>query len=266
MLGASLIINTLIMKKFILIILTGILFVLIEPAIAQKGYEFPDSVKYKKNVIRWNLTPFLLWDKRNINIGYERVLSPYRSFSVNAGYFVLPSMVSGLFDSLNIERSGQKWGFSVSGDYRFYFKKRNRRMAPDGLYWGVYGSYHHYQFENTITVFDSETVDGTLSFGANTNIFSGGVELGYQFIIKERLSIDLVFMGPSLSMYTAKLKLGGDLTVDEESEYLQAIYDILKNKYPGFEQLVQDRELTVDGANFSMGFGLRYLIQIGYRF
>ena len=255
------------MKKIILFILTGILLVSMEPVIAQKGAEFPDdSVKYKKNVIRWNITPFLIWDKRNINIGYERVVKPYRSFSVNAGYFVLPSLVEGLFDSLNIDRSGQKWGFSVSGDYRFYFKKRNKRMAPDGLYWGVYGSYHHYQFENAITVLDSDVADGTLTLGANVNIIAAGVELGYQFIIKERLSIDLVFMGPSLSMYANKFVLGGNLEVDEEDEYLQAVYDILKNSIPGFEQLTQDRELSTNGANFSMGFGMRYLIQIGYRF
>jgi len=255
------------MKKIILVILTGILLVSIKSVNAQKGYEFPnDSVKYKKNVIRWNLTPFLIWDKRNINIGYERAVKPYRSFSVNVGYFVLPSLVEGLFDSLNIEKSGQKWGFSVSGDYRFYFKNRNKQMAPDGLYWGVYGSYHHYEFENSITVLDSDIAAGTLTLGANTNIFAGGVELGYQFIIKERLSIDLVFMGPSLSMYTGQFVLGGDLDVDEEDEYLQAVYDILKNSVPGFEQLVQDRELSTGDANFSMGFGLRYLIQIGYRF
>ena len=50
------------MKNLLLIILTGILLVSMEPVIAQKGSEFPDdSVKYKKNVIRWNLTPFLIW-------------------------------------------------------------------------------------------------------------------------------------------------------------------------------------------------------------
>lgn len=246
--------------------LSGFLFMIAEPVVAQKGYEFPDSVEYKKNVIRWNLTPFLIWDSRNINIGYERVLKPYRSFSINAGYFVLPSLIEGLYDSLNIERSGQKWGFSVSGDYRYYFKKRNKRMAPDGLYWGIFGSFHHYQFENKITVLESDVVDGSLTLGGNINILSGGVELGYQFIIKERLSIDLVFMGPSLSMYANKFKLGGNIDVNEQNEYLQAVYDILKAKIPGFEQLVQDKEITTGGANLSMGFGLRYLIQIGYRF
>ena len=131
---------------------------------------------------------------------------------------------------------------------------------------GVYGSYQHYQFENTVNVFEGDVASGNLTLGAKLNIVSAGVELGYQFIIKERLSIDLVFMGPSLSMYTKAFTLSGDLDVDEENEYLQAIYDILKARIPGLEQLVQDGSLTTNGANMSLGFGLRYLIQIGYRF
>ena len=98
---------------------------------------------------------------------------------------MLPSLVHGLYDSLNIQRSGQKWGFSVSGDYRFYFKKRNKNMAPDGLYWGAYAAYQYYTFENTIQVFEGPAASGELTLGAKLNIFSAGVELGYQFIIKK---------------------------------------------------------------------------------
>jgi len=254
------------MKKLIFPLLVGFILCACQPLFAQKGYSFPDTVKYKKNVIRWNLTPFILWSKKDINLGYERVLSPYRSFSVNAGYFELPSLVQGVYDSLNIERSGNKGGLSISGDYRFYFKKRNKNRAPDGLYWGVYGSYHYYQFENSVQVLNGPTISGDFTFGSNINILSGGVELGYQFIIKERLSIDFVFIGPSVSVYTAKFTLSGDLDFDEENEYLQAIYDILKNTIPGFEQMVQDSELITKGANMRMGLGMRYLVQIGYRF
>lgn len=254
------------MKKLALVLMTLLLAGIFGQITAQKEFQFPDSVKYRKNVIRWNLTPMLLWSNKNVNISYERVLKPYRSFSVNAGYFELPSLTKGLLDSLNIQRSQKKWGLSVSGDYRFYFHKRNRRMAPDGLYWGVYGSYHHYQFQNDIVVLNSPEIEGVLNFGAKLNIFSGGVELGYQFIIRERLSIDLVFMGPSLSVYSTNMTLGGDIDYDKESEYLQAIYDILSSTIPGFNQLVKDQTVSSSGTNFSMGFGLRYLIQIGYRF
>ncbi len=53
---------------------------------------------------------------------------------------------------------------------------------------------------------------------------------------------------------------------DPDDEYLQAIYDVLKNIIPGFDNLIQDGEVTSSGANLSMGFGLRYVVQIGYRF
>jgi len=189
------------MKKIILLLTFGFIICLIQPSLGQKGYEFPDSVDYKKNVIKWNLTPFLIFSKKNINIGYERVISPYRSISINAGYFELPQFTKTLFDSLEIKNSTDRSGFSVSGDYRFYFKKRNRKMAPDGLYWGVYGSYYHTQFKNDIVILNNPSIQGDLLFGAKLNIVNVGVELGYQFIIKERLSIDLIFMGASMSMY-----------------------------------------------------------------
>lgn len=237
------------------------------PAQAQKGYAFPDSVKYRKNVIKWNLTPFLLWSYKNINLGYERVLSPYRSVSVNAGYFELPKLFAGLADSLDIQASNSKAGISVSADYRFYFKKLNKKLAPEGLYWGVYASYYHYQFENAVRVIDNPSFQGDLQFGAKSNVVNAGVELGYQFVVwKERMTIDLIFMGPSLSMYANKLTLSGDIDYDQEDEYLNAIYDILAASIPGFEQLTNEGELTTSGTNVSMGYGMRYMIQIGFRF
>lgn len=226
------------------------------------AFILPDD--YKKNVIKWNVTPFLIWGTRNINLSYERVLSPNRSFSINAGYFELPS--TGLFDSISISNTRKKGGFTLSGDYRFYFKNRNKNFAPDGLYWGVYGSYHHYQFRNDLEVINSPNVQGMLELNGKLNIVSLGVELGYQFVIKERFTIDLIFMGPSLSMYNTNMTLDGNLTVDGQEDYLKAIYDILVAKYPGMKELIRDRKFDGKGAKTSMGFGLRYMIQLGYRF
>jgi hypothetical protein len=255
------------MKKMLPLLLLVLSFSFAHPADAQKGYSFPDSVKYKKNIIRWNLTPFVLWSKKNINLGYERVVSPYQSFSVNAGYFELPQFSKNLLDSLEIKNSTDRKGWTIAADYRFYFKKRNKHMAPDGLYWGLYASYHHSQFNNKIILLNQDPSVNAL-FGAKVNILAAGVELGYQFIIKEKFSIDLIFMGPSVSMYNFNMSLGaeGNIEVDPDDEYLQAIYDILKSAVPGFENLIQEGEVTTSGSNVTMGFGLRYMIQIGYRF
>jgi hypothetical protein len=219
---------------------------------------------YKRNTIKWNMTPFLIWDYSNINFSYERILSPYKSFSVNAGYFTLPS--TGIYDSLNISSENKKLGFTFSGDYRWYFKKRNKNFAPDGLYWGTYGSFHYYEFTNDITVINSDLAQGSVTLNGRLNIISAGVELGYQFAVGKRWTFDLVFMGPSLSLYSGKFTLGGNLTVDEESEYLQAIYDIFVGKFPGLKTLITEGNFSPGGTATSIGYGMRYLIQVGYRF
>ncbi len=142
--------------KRTIFMISALFLILNVPLRAQDEDTFPEG--YKRNLIKWNVTPFFLWSKKNINISYERILSPYRSFSINAGYFEMPS--TGLFDSLNIKSANKKGGFSISGDYRFYFKNRNKRFAPDGLFWGVYGSYHYYTFNNDIEVIEDSTSKG----------------------------------------------------------------------------------------------------------
>lgn len=230
---------------------------------SQEQTELPDSA-YKRNVIKWNMTPFLLFSKKNINISYERVLSPYRSFSVNAGFFELPKMA--LLDTIRLERFTKKTGFNISADYRFYFKNRNKRMAPDGLYWGIFSSFYHTEMEMDINVINNPDIQGYLSFGGKFNVLNAGVELGYQFVIKERLTIDLIFVGPSLSLYNKELRLEGEINAEDYEEYLQALYDILVNIFPGFDQLLGEGFLKAKGATLSFGAGYRYMIQIGFRF
>jgi hypothetical protein len=219
---------------------------------------------YKRNIVKWNMTPFILWSSRDINISYERILKPYRSFSVNLGYFELS--VSGLFDSLFISNSKYKGGFTISGDYRFYFKNRNRRTAPDGLYWGPYGSYHYTSFGSNVDVIKNDLINGSFRTDISLSIFSAGVELGYQFVIKKRLTVDLVFMGPAISFYGGKILLNGKYDVNQDHEYYEAIRDILINKFPFLDDLIKQGEVKGNGVSTSFGFGMRYLIQIGYRF
>ncbi len=219
--------------------------------------------KQRRNVLKWNITP-LIWNTGNLNLSYERATSRHGSFSVNAGYFELPT--TGLFDSLDILKSKKRWGFSVSGDKRWYFKKRNTRSAPDGLYWGLFGSVHFYEFENSFEVTDSEIAKGQLDLTGGFHMFSAGIELGYQFVLKKNITIDLIFIGPSLSTYSINLGIEGDLKVDEESEYVKAIYDVLVARFPGAKTLLNEKEINNNGTLFSVGPGLRYMIQIGYCF
>lgn len=224
----------------------------------------PEITVLKRNVLKWNITP-MLWNSRNLNISYERVTSNHRSFSVNAGYFVLPTLLSSA-DSFNIKKSSKNFGFSISGDKRYYFKKRNTGLAPNGLYWGIFGSFHYYEFETSFNIENSTVAKGDLILNGNIGIISAGVELGYQFVFKNNITIDLIFMGPALSTYSGKLGISGNLQVDKDSEYVQAIYDVLVAKFPGIDKLLEEKTIKDNGSLFTFGPGLRYMIQIGYRF
>jgi len=224
------------------------------------------DIPQKRNVLKWNLTPMLLWSYQNLNISYERVTSDRGSFSVNAGYFVLPSLLGSVADSFDIQKSSKNFGFSISGDKRYYFKKRNTGMAPDGIYWGIFGSVHYYEFETGFKIVNSSVASGDLILNGNIGIISAGVELGYQFVLKNNLTIDLIFMGPALSTYSGKLGISGDIDVDEDSEYLKGIYDVLVARFPGIDKLLDEKSVKDNGSVFSFGPGMRYMIQVGYRF
>ena len=252
------------MKKIITVILSIILSIcLFQVADAQTDMGFPEE-NYKRDIIKWNITPFVLWSRKNINLSYEHVLKPNRSFSINAGFFELPT--AGIYDSLDIQSDVNDWGFTVSGDYRYYVTKRNPKSAPDGLYWGPFVSYHHYQFENSITFIDNPDIEGDLLLDGRYNVFSGGVQIGYQFIIKEKLSIDMVFLGPSLSVVSGSFNHHGQITSEEYEEYLDAIRDMLISNSRIINYLYREGLIDETGVTSSFGLGFRYLVQIGYRF
>ena len=254
------------MKKYLILLIT-LLSIIHFSAKAQKENEFPDSVKYKRNVIRWNLTPFLIWSTHNINFSYERVVKPQQSFSVNVGYFELPKLANGaLLDSLNVAHANKTGGFNFAADYRFYFKKLNPGMAPKGLYWGPYTTLYHYGFENTLSILNNIADSSNLTLNGKLSMLAVGVELGYQFIIKERLSIDIIFMGPAFCFYQTKFNINGNLNVNQENEYVQKIYNALSSRIPGFDELVNDGYTHNSGVKTNMGPMIRYMIQIGYRF
>ncbi len=146
-------------------------------------------------------------------------------------------------------------------------KNENINPAPDGIYWGVYSSFHHYTFTNEIEVINSPTIQGGLILDGTLNILSVGAELGYQFVIKEKFSIDLIFMGPSISMYNYQLALQGDgFEINESEDYIEGIQDVLYGLFPGLENLVDKKLIDESGVSTSFGAGFRYMIQLGYRF
>jgi hypothetical protein len=226
-----------------------------------------DSLGNKgRNVIKWNLTPMLLWDSKNLNFSYERILRSHRSISVNLGFFRFPKFASANVDSVvNITSDSNRKGFSMAFDYRRYFAKRNVRWAPDGLYWGFWTSFHQSNFENDLSAMNESGDYINVKSKGKIGIYAIGAELGYQFLIGKHIVIDLIMVGPAIARYSFNVKLSADGQI-EDTEVIEKVIDALIAKIPAFEELIDTGKVDGKGNLSVSSIGLRFMLQVGYLF
>jgi hypothetical protein len=164
--------------------------------------------KQFKNTVKWNLTPSLIIGPKSIVLGYERVVNDHQSFSINVGYLEKKDAKNKNGEPLNLFDQTDKGGFAIAADYRFFFKKRNIKPAPDGLYWGPYAGFYQLNFKGKSLIKDENDIETTIALNSKFQLLSAGVQLGYQFILfNDRFAIDLLLMGPSITRYTFDLGL-----------------------------------------------------------
>jgi len=175
-------------------------------------------------------------------------------------------------DSLNtiygIERTWDNKGYSIAADYRFYLKKENKYPAQRGIYIGPYAAVYYLESTNTVSKNDDQIAAAAAGIQTNLLILNLGPELGYQFVIKNRVTIDLILAGPSIGRYRLKMKGVGQVSIEdpELNEAIQALRDILVDRYDWLSPLFDGEEVEVTGTTSTWNLGMRYVVQIGYRF
>jgi hypothetical protein len=241
----------------LLIILSGI------DAVAQQDttYIKPNF----KNTVRFNLTNPLIFGNRSLILGYERQLKNNQSFSINIGQTSYPKLIFNDTDSMELSPKSSEKGFHISGDYRFYLQKENKYAAPRGVYIGPYFSYNYFNRINNWTL-DGENFQGNVSTDMTINIFTAGFELGYQFVFWDRMTLDMILLGPGVASYSLDTKLNTTLDPDEENKFFEAINDYLSEKFPGYDNVIDAGEYKRSGTSKTTDLGYRYMIMIGYRF
>jgi SAM-dependent methyltransferase len=222
--------------------------------------------KERKNIIRWNVTPMAVIGPKSLVLGYERVINKNQTASMNVGYLELRPLVNRQGEEIRLFENQSRGGFDLSLDYRFYFKNRNVNPAPDGLYWGPYFAYYNLNYEGQGDILDDGVVVNSLKFKSDFNMISLGAQLGYQFIIKDRFSIDLMLMGPSYSFYRLDNSFDFDSAVDTNSPIYQELKEIYQRLVPGGELILDDVQFSSSGRVKFRTAGFRYGIQLGYFF
>jgi hypothetical protein len=196
-------------------------------------------------------------------ISYERVTKSHQSICISGGYEEFPNLAD-VSSTVHVKEDRIKSGFKIGGEYRFYMKKENRYLAPRGIYIGPYISYHDFHNERRVAV-DISGISESADLEADLRILNLGIQLGYQFVVNHRWTFDMVVLGPSVSKYSASLKLDGQFTFDKaevENEILLTMLD----KFPMLDNLLTDKEVSEQGNYNSWSAGWRYQFLIGYQF
>jgi hypothetical protein len=219
-----------------------------------------------KNIIRYNLSGGLLFGMdKYIVLGYERVLSPRRSISVNFGRASMPKLSEIITDSFDLRKDNRRTGYNVSVDYRFYLAKENKYAAPRGVYIGPYYSYNHFERENRWD-FKSSSANSYITTNSDFNIHTIGFELGYQFIFWKRLALDFVMVGPGLGFYKYKATFDGNIDAATKEQLVDALEQLLTQKFPGMNYVFSDEHINADGVMKTNALGYRYIMHIGFNF
>jgi hypothetical protein len=121
-----------------------------------------------------------------------------------------------------------------------------------------------YHFNNERTGRDTSNAN-FLTLNTSISFLNIGGEMGYQFVIKKRLVIDCVILGPALSSYYFNIKLDGN-TSGDQNEKLQEIIAALKQKFPVLNDITKGEGISSSGISNFWSLGFRYAIHIGYRF
>jgi hypothetical protein len=245
--------------KRILLLLTIFVLAALSPVYAQESHEMPA----RKNTIKIDLTSYWLY-RNSVVFAYERVVKPNQSFAITAGYQQFPPLIGSLNDTIQVTRETSATGLKLGAEYRFYLTKENKYGAPRGVYIGPYMAYHNYMNKRSLEVINNGTPE-TTELKTNISITNIGFQLGYQFVLNNRWTIDLMLIGPSLSNYRFNADITGNYTFDPDkinNEVVQALI----NRFPAFEQLINEGEISDSGKINTWRGGYRYLFQIGYHF
>ena len=224
------------------------------------------KMPHYRNVIRYNLSGALLFGiDKYIVFGYERLVAPRQSFSINVGHASMPKLVSIETDSFNVNTDRKRTGFNVSVDYRFYLAKENKHEAPHGFYIGPYYAYTHFEngvewdYKNTSA---NSNVITTSKFTVNTI----GFELGYQLILWKRMTLDFVMAGPGLGFYNYKASFDGNVDPAIKEQVFDGLKQLLTQKFPGMNFVFSDKQIDANGSMRTSAIGYRYIIHVGFLF
>jgi len=140
-----------------------------------------------------------------------------------------------------------------------------KHVAPRGIYLGPYYAFNSFSRDLT---WDLNTANFTGEINTNIDLKANlvGLQLGYQFILWKRLSIDLILMGPSVWFLKLKTDFDTPLSPEDVTLILEKLNEMLKERFPGSDLVIQGSGFQAKKTTRTSVMGFRYMINLGFRF
>lgn len=163
------------------------------------------STLERKNVVKFlpiNL-PF-----QSISFEYERMINAKNSFTLGVGLPNQKSLIGkyGIKDDKNL-KTAELGTMHIRAAYRHYFGKR---MLPKGFYIEPYLKYQDIKGKASIEGKDDQKVPSKGDIDVKLNTMNLGFQLGAQFLIAKRVSLDFYSLGLEAGL------LSGNVTVTSD--------------------------------------------------
>ena len=196
-------------------------------------------------------------------LNYERVITPHSAMNLTVGY-LNPNASLIDFDNLfsssgGVELNKLKSGFHASVDYKFYVGKK---LAPRGFYVAPYLRYFHY------SMLLNDEIGGDL-FDVNTTISSVGLgfQIGYHWVVYDRISIDWYFFGVGAEYLIPKLVY----TTDKNNFDYSTIVDDVREVFTGWDYFEKRLKTNPSADNMTAKLptffpGIKTGLTIGFAF
>ncbi len=159
----------------------------------------------------------------SISFEYERMISAKNSISMEIGIPDKKSIIGKYGIPINSDLKTAEFSVSaLRGAFRHYTGKKS---LPKGFYIEPYFKYQHLEGKASIDGVDNQGDNYSGKSDINFNTINIGCQLGFQFLIAKRISLDLYFLGLEGGL------INGNITTTPTSytEYDPIILGVLKN-------------------------------------
>ena len=249
-------------------ILFSIMCLLIIETVASQDLDIDNENPQKEKVVYPNIVKInsLAIIFNNVSLFYERAIIPRISVGMGVGYKYAgaePKLLAASGSDITVAID-KITGIAITPEARYYIKSCEPGKL-EGFYAGIYLRYTGYKSGANFDYFREDKPNESYHSNLSLREYGVGIQLGYQLIIKERFTIDFMFLGPRFSSYHLGYnfdKQPSQEFLNELSEYLNEVVDRF-----GLDYNVDIKQEGDAKASTSFSFAnTRFGLSLGFAF